>query len=155
MTSRSFTSLPVLAFFLVLVVGVGPVIGLTVGPGEWYSSLNKPFFNPPNWIFAPVWTILYVLIAVAAWRTWLTSEFEGSLGLIWAGQMALNWLWTPLFLGVHFLSLSLVVILFLLALIVYFIAVCNDVAARVCFVPYALWVGFACLLNSSLLWLNG
>jgi len=155
MTSRSFGSPTVLAFFLLLVLGVGLLIGFTIRPGEWYGSLYKPFFNPPNWVFAPAWTILYVLIAVAAWRTWVTSGFKQPSGLIWAGQMVLNWLWTPLFFGAHAMLLGLVVVLCLLALIVSFIAVSTDLTARLCFVPYALWVGFASLLNASLLWLNG
>lgn len=61
---------PILLLFLVVVIGVGLTIGLTIRPGEWYTSLIKPPFNPPNWIFGPAWTILYILIAIAGWRTW-------------------------------------------------------------------------------------
>ncbi|TAU81077.1 TspO/MBR family protein [Rhizobium leguminosarum] len=155
MPSYRTTSAMMLGFFLLVVIGAGLVIGLTIQPGAWYASLNKPFFNPPNWIFGPVWTTLYILIAIAGWRTWLIEGVKGRAIKIWIGQMILNWLWTPLFFGAHAMSLGLTVILCLLLLILYFIAIARDKVARFCFFPYALWVGFASVLNASLLWLNG
>ncbi len=62
-----------LILFLVLVLGGGLAIGFLTAPGEWYAGLGKPGFNPPNWLFAPVWMVLYVLIAVAGWRVWRTG----------------------------------------------------------------------------------
>ena len=59
-----------LAVFVALVVGTGFTIGYLNVPGGWYAGLNKPWFNPANWIFAPVWAVIYVLIAIAGWRTW-------------------------------------------------------------------------------------
>ena len=61
----------VLLGFMVLVVGGGLLIGLLNIPGPWYQALQKPWFNPPNWLFGPAWTFLYVLIAIAGWRVWL------------------------------------------------------------------------------------
>src|SRR5690349_364877 len=120
-TSRSL-QMKMLCVFLIVVIGVGLAIGLTIRPGAWYASLNKPSFNPPNWIFGPAWTILYILIAVAGWRTWRLDGFSGWPMRIWACQMILNWLWTPLFFGAHQMAAALVVIACLLPAIVLFIA---------------------------------
>src|SRR6478752_4869583 len=59
-----------LGIFILIVVGMGALIGLMIQPGEWYASLTKPPFNPPNWVFGPAWTILYILIAIAGWKIW-------------------------------------------------------------------------------------
>lgn len=143
-----------LGIFLLIVVAVGLFIGLLIQPGEWYASLAKPSFNPPNWVFGPAWTILYVLIAIAGWRTWKTDGLLGPEMKIWYGQMILNWLWTPVFFGLHAMAFGLAIILGLLAVIVYFLVRTRDAVARLCFVPYALWVAFASTLNLSLLLLN-
>lgn len=74
---------------------------------------------------------------------------------IWHGQMILNWLWTPIFFGMHAMAFGLAIILGLLALILYFLVRTRDAVARICFIPYALWVVFASILNASLLLLNG
>jgi benzodiazapine receptor len=144
-----------LLLFVVLVLGGGLLIGYSTLPGEWYASLVKPPFNPPNWIFGPVWSLLYVLIAVAGWRTW-QREPTGAAMKIWGVQMVLNFLWSPTFFGAKTMGLALVIILLLLASIALFIfRVWNrDRLAASLFVPYAAWVAFATLLNASLLWLN-
>jgi benzodiazapine receptor len=147
--------LRILVLFLLVVVGVGLAIGLAIQPGTWYAALRKPSFNPPNWIFGPAWTVLYVLIAIAGWRTWRLEGHSSLPMRIWMGQMLLNWIWTPLFFGAHQMAAGLVVILVLLLAILLFIVTTRDTIARLCFVPYALWVGFASVLNASLLWLNG
>ena len=138
-----------LILFLVLVLG-----GLTV-PGGWYAGLVKPSFNPPAWLFGPVWTVLYVLIAIAGWRVWQRDRSGWPMRLWWA-QMALNFLWTPVFFGAHQLGLAFVVILLMLAAILGFIATAwrLDRGAAWLFVPYAAWVAFASLLNGSIWMLN-
>ena len=144
-----------LAIFLVAVVGIGIAIGIGNPPGAWYAALNKPPFNPPNWIFAPVWTILYVLIAVAGWRTWM-RERAGAAMKVWFAQMALNFAWSPLFFGAHKMSLALIVITALALAIAAFIALTRreDKISAWLFAPYLLWVSFATLLNASLIVLN-
>lgn len=102
---------PLLAFFVIGVVGVGFAIGLTIRPGAWYESLEKPFFTPPNWVFGPVWTVVYVLIAIAGWRVALSEGFSSAAFRLWGLQMVLNWAWTPIFFGAHSISLGLVTIL--------------------------------------------
>lgn len=144
-----------LLLFLILVLGGGLLIGYATLPGAWYASLAKPAFNPPNWIFGPAWTLLYVLIAVAGWRTWLRQP-TGTAMKIWGVQLVLNFLWSPTFFGARMIGPALVVIVLLLASIVLFIArVWNrDRLSGWLFAPYAAWVAFATLLNASLLWLN-
>ena len=136
-------------------LGGGLLIGYATLPGAWYASLIKPPFNPPNWVFAPAWTILYVLIAVAGWRIWL-REPAGAAMKIWVVQLVLNFGWSPTFFGAKLMGPALVVILALLASIVLFIATVwnRDRLSGWLFVPYAAWVAFATLLNASLLLLN-
>jgi len=152
---KSPRSLLILTGFLVVVIGVGALIGISTAPGEWYASLDKPPFNPPNWVFGPVWFALYVLIAVAGWRTFL-AEPNGSGMKLWYGQMALNWLWSPTWFTLHQPWLAFAVILGILGCIAAFIGNrwTRDRLAAWLFVPYAAWVSFATLLNLSVALLN-
>jgi tryptophan-rich sensory protein len=128
-----------LTLFLLLVVGGGLAIGFLTAPGEWYAGLAKPPFNPPNWVFAPVWTALYVLIAVAGWRTFERDRSSWPMKLWWA-QLVLNFLWSPVFFAAHRIGLALLVILLLLAAILAFLVMSwrqSRVAAWL-FAPYAL-----------------
>jgi len=145
-----------LALFILLVVGIGWAIGVTNLPGAWYAGLQKPPFNPPNWIFAPTWTVLYVMIAVAGWRTYLQEETTALPMQLWLAQMILNFLWSPVFFTLHHMTFALAIILTLLAVIVGFIWVQWDEnrVAAVLFIPYAVWVAFASLLNYSIYRLN-
>lgn len=129
-----------ITLFLVLVVAGGLVIGFLTAPGEWYAGLTKPAFNPPNWIFAPVWTILYVLIAIAGWRSF-ERDRSGWPMTFWWGQLALNFLWSPVFFAAHRIDLALIVILLLLAAILAFLAAAwrQDRTAAWLFAPYAAW----------------
>lgn len=152
---RSPRSILLLAAFIIVVFAVGGLIGFSSAPGEWYASLNKPPFNPPNWVFGPVWSALYVMIAVAGWRTYI-AEPRGRGMLLWIGQMVLNWLWSPTWFSLHLLWPAFAVIAAMLVLIVLFIANRwnRDRAAALLFVPYAAWVTFAGLLNLSIAILN-
>ncbi|MDQ0455345.1 TspO/MBR family protein [Rhizobium paknamense] len=143
------------AVFILVVVGLGSLMGLLNLPGEWYQSLQKPSFNPPAWIFGPVWTALYVMIGIAGARIWLLKPRSTPMAL-WLAQMVLNLLWTPAFFGLHSPGFGLVVIVPLLALILGFIVKAwpMDRLASVLFWPYAAWVSFASLLNLSLFLLN-
>ncbi len=144
-----------LILFLVLVLGGGLILGFLTAPGEWYAGLAKPAFNPPGWIFGPVWTVLYILIAVAGWRVWRCDRGGWPMTLWWT-QLVLNFLWTPVFFAAHRIGLALVVILLLLAAILAFIATAwrPDRVTAWLFVPYAAWVAFASVLNVALYWLN-
>jgi tryptophan-rich sensory protein len=144
-----------LALFLILVVGGGLAIGFITAPGAWYGQLVKPDFNPPNWLFAPAWTALYILIAIAGWLVW-RQDARGVAMRLWGSQLALNFLWSPTFFAAHEIGLGLIVILLLLAAILAFIAAAwrrHPAAARL-FIPYGAWVAFASVLNASIYALN-
>lgn len=141
--------------FLILVMGGGILIGTLTAPGAWYAALNKPVFNPPNWIFAPVWTTLYLLIAMAGWRQYEARD-HGSLLPLWWAQLILNFLWSPAFFVLQLPWLALVVIAALWAIIVLFIRGTWrwDRPSAVAFIPYLAWVSFATVLNLSIAVLN-
>ena len=144
-----------LALFIALVLGGGTLIGLMTLPGEWYAGLAKPPFNPPNWVFAPAWTLLYILVAVAGWRTWQRGP-RGAAMAVWFIQLALNFSWSPVFFGAHRPGAALVIVAALLATILGFIVMRwpHDRTAALCFTPYAAWVAFATLLNGAIWYLN-
>ncbi|MFN3549595.1 MAG: TspO/MBR family protein [Mesorhizobium sp.] len=147
--------LPTYLVFLVLVVGGGLLVGSANIPDGWYASLAKPPFNPPNWIFGPVWTILYIMIAVAGARTWLGERRGGAMAAWWA-QLVFNFLWSPVFFTLHSIGSALVVVLAMAVAVAAFIALTwrVDRPAALLFIPYFAWVSFASLLNASILWLN-
>jgi tryptophan-rich sensory protein len=124
-------------------------------PGAWYASLEKPWFNPPGWIFGPVWTVLYVMIAVAGWRIWMRRRTGGAMTVWWV-QLGLNFLWSPVFFGLQSPGWAIPIILAMLVSIVTFIRLSwdQDRLAAWLFVPYLAWVSFATLLNISIWWLN-
>lgn len=145
-----------LLIFLVLMAGAG-FFGSRFAPGDWYAGLTKPAWNPPNWIFGPVWTALYVAIAVAGWRVWLSTGPTRRLALgLWLAQWLLNALWSWLFFGLHRPGASLLEIVLLFLIIVLFAVMAYPLsrAASLLFVPYALWVGFATSLNAAIWHLN-
>jgi tryptophan-rich sensory protein len=145
----------VLIGFLALTVGGGLVLGAVTVPGGWYAGLTKPAFNPPARLFGPVWTVLYILIAAAGWRVWQRDR-SGRPMKLWFAQLALNFLWTPVYFGAHQIGLAFVVILLMLAAIFAFIVIAwrLDRVAAWLFVPYAAWVAFASLQNGSIWMLN-
>lgn len=144
-----------LAVFVVFVLGGGFLIGYLNVPGSWYAGLNKPWYKPPNWIFAPVWAAIYLLVAVSGWRTWEWHRREMAMPL-WLMQMALNFLWSPIFFSAHMPGVALAIILALFVVILVFIVrQWNlDRISSVMFALYAAWVGFASLLNLSIVRLN-
>lgn len=126
---------------------------------EWYAGLHKPWFNPPSWVFGPVWTVLYVLMGVAAFLVWRRGTGRRAVRIalgLFVLQLVLNALWTPLFFGRHRIGGALVDIVLLwpaiLATIVAFGRVSS--VAALCLFPYIAWVSFAVVLNASLWWLN-
>jgi translocator protein len=149
-----------LGAFLVLCLGVGALgsVATAQSVGTWYQGLAKPAFNPPDWVFAPVWTTLYVLIAVAGWRVWRRRGLSGARleFAAYAAQLALNLAWSILFFGQRMIGAAAAeigVLLFAIAAnAVLFWRV--DRPAGWLLAPYAAWVAFACLLNFALWHLN-
>ena len=150
MTSRYVS----LCIFLLIAVGGGLLIGANNVPGAWYEGLQKPWFNPPNWIFAPVWTLLYVLIGIAGWLVWRKRDRPALT--LWFLQMGLNFVWTPVFFGANLLGPALGIALGTLAAAGAFTVRAWTLERRAawCFVPYVAWVAFASLLNGALWQLN-
>ncbi len=141
--------------FVAGVVALGLLSGLTNLPGTWYQSLQKPVFNPPAWIFGPVWSTLYVLIGVAGARIWLRAPGSTAMRL-WFLQLILNIAWSPAFFGAQSPVAGLVVIVPMLLAVLGFIVAARplDRIAAWLFVPYALWVAFATVLTLSIVLLN-
>jgi translocator protein len=127
-------------------------------PGEWYTALNKPAWNPPSWVFGPVWSTLYVMMAVAAWMVWKQGGFarqRGPLGLFLV-QLALNATWSPLFFGLKRPDIAFAEIIVLWLAIAATIVVFKRVhrIAAALLIPYVAWVSFAAFLNGTLWHLN-
>jgi translocator protein len=121
---------------------------------EWYEGLDKPPYNPPDYVFPIVWSTLYTLIAISGWRVWrsdASSNRSRALAL-WAGQLIANADWTRLFFGEHRPKRALVDVLVLETAIILYILQSDDVdrAAAFCFIPYAAWTAFATVLNAEI-----
>jgi tryptophan-rich sensory protein len=132
--------------------------GALFRPGAWYESLAKPWWRPPNWLFGPTWTALYVMIAISGWLVWRDAGFAGAaLPLaVYALQLALNAAWSWLFFGLRRMDLALadVAALWLsIALLIALFAPISSMAAWL-LVPYLAWVSFAALLNLTMFRLN-
>lgn len=147
-----------LLFFLVATLGVGAAASLFTAPAipTWYASLNRPAFTPPDWVFAPVWTALYILMAFAAWRVWKKTGLRSPEMAAFAVQLALNFLWSVLFFALHRIGAALLEIVVLdvaiLATLVLFFR--RDRLAGFLLLPVLAWVLFATVLTRALGQLN-
>lgn len=177
---------PLMAFLIIaLLVGAAGSLFSEPNIETWYAGLVKPVFNPPNWVFAPVWTALYILMAVAAWRVfrvtgfWAASPFarsaekgevaeagpgasEGRRGIApemwaWMIQLTLNFFWSAIFFGTHQLLLALLELaaLWLAVAVTLVMFFRKDRIAGLLLLPYLAWVSFAFSLNWALWRLNG
>ena len=122
----------------------------------WYSLLNKPVFNPPDWIFAPVWTTLYLMMTVAVWIFWHTKNKNINTIYIYFIHLVFNTTWSVVFFVFHNMVLALITLIILIALIIILILRFKRVNMLSVYlmIPYLLWCCFALILNSSLLVLN-
>ncbi len=143
-----------------LVVGYFSGMATQSSVTTWFPTLEKPFFNPPAYLFAPVWSMLYIFMGVAAGLVWDRIKFdpkEVKTALIFfVIQLILNALWSILFFGLKNPLLALIEIVILLLMIyeTYFKFKKIDKIAGYLFIPYILWVSFATILNASIWWLN-
>ncbi len=155
--ARKWLMLAALLLLVFIVAAAGSAFTTPKIPG-WYAGLNKPFFNPPPAVFGPVWTVLYLAMAFAAWRVWLSPDSTArSAALAWFFvQLFLNALWSPVFFGMESPGIGLVIILALLAALAMtvhsFLSV--DRFAGWIMVPYLAWVAFATLLNGAIALMN-
>ncbi len=149
-----------LALFLVLALAAAAIgtVATVSSVQTWYPTLQKPAWTPPSWLFAPVWTLLYVAMSIAAWRAWRNETPFGARTIfrLHAAQLALNALWSILFFGLQrpgFALIDVIVLwLVLIRLLVRFRD--SDRIAMWLWVPYVLWVSFAAVLNAAIFDLN-
>lgn len=146
--------------FLALCLAVS-AIGAAVtasSVGSWYPTLAKPQFNPPNWLFAPVWTALFFMMALAGWRVWRRDGLRQARSALtlFALQLGLNLCWSIVFFGLRSIGAALIEIVVLLLAILATTVVFwqRDRIAGMLFIPYAAWVAFAAVLNAALWRLN-
>jgi translocator protein len=147
----------VLAALIALCLGVGAVAGFATSQSidTWYVTLVKPSWTPPNWLFGPAWTVLYIMMAIAAWLVWKMGDAKHALK-IWAGQLALNFSWSFLFFGAQSPGLGLINIIAMwlaIAATIFAFAFKSRLAAFL-MVPYLCWVSYATALNIAIYTLN-
>lgn len=158
MPNRKFGALALFIVVSFVAAGLGSA-ATTKGVTTWYPTIAKPSWNPPNWVFAPVWTTLYLLMSIAAWRAWRAastpSEATKTLWL-YGAQLVLNALWSVLFFLLHRPDLALFEIVAFLALLIALLVrfARTDRLAAILWSPYVAWVSFATLLNGTIWWLN-
>jgi tryptophan-rich sensory protein len=147
-------SLLSLLVFLALVAAAA-LTGMMHLPGTWYEMLAKPEWTPPNWLFPPVWTVLYVMIALAGWRIYEKQGFGQAL-IVWIVSLQLNAAWSVFMFKEHQIGLAAGDISLLWLSIVAFIALTwnSDRLASLLFVPYLVWVSYAAALNFAIWQLN-
>lgn len=137
---------------------LGSQVSPGIASGEWFESITKPSWNPPGWLFGPVWSTLYTLMGVAVWLVWKDYGFSGAQKAItfFLIQLILNGLWSQIFFGMQEIGWAFLEILFLLTAIIITTVLFfkkNRIAGWL-MVPYILWVSFASILNGTLWWLN-
>jgi benzodiazapine receptor len=142
---------------LVLTFGAA-YIGSRFPVDEWYAALSKPSWNPPNWLFGPVWSLLYLLMAISVWLVWQKEGFQAAiipLG-VFLLQLVLNAAWSWLFFGLHEMGIAFIEILALwVGILVCIILFWRIIPiSGILLVPYLLWVTFASVLNYTLWQLN-
>jgi translocator protein len=148
----------ILAGFIVVCLAVGMAAGFATQQSidDWYVTLIKPSWNPPNWLFAPVWTVLYVMMAVAAWLVWKQPQDTKGALILFFSQLALNFAWSFLFFGARSAWLGLIGVAFLLTAVAITTIVFWRITrpAGLLFVPYLAWTAFAAFLNLTIWRLN-
>tara|TARA_A100001015_G_scaffold271745_1_gene325645 strand:+ start:2070 stop:2534 length:465 start_codon:yes stop_codon:yes gene_type:complete len=148
-----------LSLFLILVITFIPstIGGFTTAyyKEPWYSQIILPSFNPPSWVFAPVWTILYVMMAIAIWKIWINS-FDFKILKLYFIHLFFNGTWSIVFFGFHQIGLALInliiILIFILLLMKNYFD--RDKISFYLMTPYFLWSSYALILNSSIFILN-
>ena len=154
----------VLSIILPIAVGAVGAIFTSEAIPTWYAAIEKPAWNPPSWLFGPVWSFLYITMGLSAWLVWRSGRGQAvaverrvtTALLVYAAQLGANAAWSPIFFGVKSLGLALAVIALLLVLIVATIHSFYQVnrLAGLLLVPYLAWVSFATVLNATIWQLN-
>ena len=148
-----------LSLIIILIITfIAPMIGSYVTASfkePWYSQIILPAFNPPSWVFAPVWSTLYFLMSIAIWKVWVTS-FDSKILKIYFLHLFFNSTWSLVFFGLHQIGLALINLIIILAFIFFLMRAyfkINKISYYLMF-PYFLWSSYALILNSSIFLLN-
>ena len=154
MTKNKYLSL----LILLLVTFIAPLIGgyiTSVFKEPWYSEIIQPSFNPPSWVFPPVWSTLYVMMSIAIWRVWI-AYFNLKILKLYFFHLFFNCIWSIIFFGFHQIGLALiniiVILFFIIILMKEYLKI--DKLSFYLMIPYFLWSSFALVLNTSILFLN-
>jgi tryptophan-rich sensory protein len=154
MTKNKYLSL----LILLLLTFIAPVIGsyvTSVFKEPWYSEIIQPSFNPPSWVFPPVWSTLYVMMSIAIWRVWI-AFFNSRILKLYFFHLFFNCIWSIIFFGFHQIGLALiniiVILFFIIILMKEYLKI--DKLSFYLMIPYFLWSSFALVLNASILFLN-
>ena len=148
-----------LSFFIILLITfIAPMTGSYVTASfkePWYSEIILPSFNPPSWVFAPVWTTLYLLMTISIWKIWINSFNKGVLKIYFI-HLIFNSTWSIVFFGFHLIGVALINLVIILIFIVtlmkeYFL---KDIISFYLMIPYLAWSSYALILNSSIFLLN-
>lgn len=145
---------------LIIPLSVGAVAGMFTSQAvpAWYASLNRPSFSPPNWVFGPVWTSLYILLGISFFLIWKESPSQqrNRAIIVFASQMLLNFAWSFIFFYFNMIGIALLEIILLwvnIAVMIYLFYKLKPLAAYLN-IPYLLWVSFATILNAGYYFLN-
>ena len=154
MTKNKYLSL----FIIILITFLASAIGgftTTSFKEPWYSQIILPSFNPPSWVFAPVWTTLYIMMSVAIWKTWINS-FDLKLLKLYFIHLFFNGTWSIVFFGFHQIGLALINLIVILVFIIMLMKkyLIRDRFSFYLMIPYFLWSSYALILNSSIFLLN-
>ena len=154
MTKNKYLSLTFILLITFLASGIG---GFTTATFKepWYSQIILPSFNPPSWVFGPVWTVLYILMSVAIWRIWI-NYYDNKILNLYFLHLFFNTIWSVIFFGFHqiglaLLDLVLIIIFIVLLMKIYYL---KDKISFSLMIPYFLWSGYALVLNFNIFILN-
>jgi benzodiazapine receptor len=154
MTKNKYLSL----FLILLITSLASAIGgyTTASFKEpWYSEIILPSFNPPSWVFAPVWTALYIMMSIAIWKIWINS-FDPKILKLYFIHLLFNGSWSVIFFGFHQIGLALInlviIIIFIILLMKSYLV--RDKISFCLMIPYLLWSSYALILNSSIFLIN-
>ena len=157
---KSFKVFITILICLLIPLAIGGISGFATATSitDWYVTLNKPSFNPPNYLFAPVWTTLYALMGISLFLVWKSPEGRdrNNALVIFAVQIALNFIWSFLFFKFNLVGVALVEIVLLWISILMMIIFVRRISKLAAFlqIPYLLWVSFASVLNAAIWFLN-
>ena len=154
MTKKKYLSL----FIILVITFTASIIGgftTALFKEPWYSQIILPSFNPPSWVFGPVWTTLYVLMSLAAWSLWMKNFNKKQLNLYFV-HIFFNSIWSVIFFGFHLIGLALLNLVIILAFIILLMKIYFTVnkPSFYLFLPYFVWTSYALILNSAIYYLN-